>query len=436
VQAITATRTSAVWARTGANPEVASVLFEQSSNGNEWTTLGTGGRVTGTANWQLSGLSLPTSGLFYLRARGVTPAGAGTSSGVIETAREFNLAAVAGVGPESNTVASLEVGGVLIDAATGLVTGQVAPSSGSSPAMSSTAIGEVAAVIIPTAANGDRLDSRLVNFSARARVSGDGTLITGFAISGPGSHTVLLRASGPSLGAFGVTDVLAQPRLQLYDAAGKVVRENLGWTNTTGGTTDLVAAMTRTGAFPFAANGGRDSAAVITLAPGAYSMQVTDAARATGGVTLAEVYDAGSFTDTSRLMNISLRGEVNAGNGAFISGFVLTGNATKRLLVRGTGPALAKFAVAGALADPIVSVFNATGQLITANDNWSQALSDGTSNATTLAAASTSVGAFPLDSGSKDAALTLTLVPGTYTVQVSGAAGATGAALIEVYELP
>jgi hypothetical protein len=167
-------------------------------------------------------------------------------------------------------------------------------------------------------------------------------------------------------------------------------------------------------------------------------MLVTDNTNASGGVTLAEVYDAGSFTDTSRLMNISLRGEVNPGSGAFISGFVITGNAEKRLLVRGTGPALTKFSVPGTLADPIVSVFDATGHLIASNDNWSQTATDGSVSANTaaLSSLSRSVGAFALDVGSKDAALSLTLVPGTYTVQVTGAGNATGTALIEVYEAP
>jgi hypothetical protein len=247
-------------------------------------------------------------------------------------------------------------------------------------------------------------DSRLVNFSARARVSGSGALITGFAISGPGSHSVLLRAAGPSLGAFGVTDVLARPRLQLYDGAGNPVIENHSWIAPATGVADLSATMTRTGAFPFAANSGNDAAAVITLAPGAYSMLVTDNTGSTGGVTLAEVYDAGSFSDTSRLMNISLRGEVNAGNGAFISGFVITGNAEKRLLVRGTGPALTKFSVPNTLADPIVSVFDVTGHLIASNDNWSQTTSDGAISTSTaaLTAVARSVGAFALDVGSKE----------------------------------
>jgi hypothetical protein len=47
------------------------------------------------------------------------------------------------------------------------------------------------------------------------------------------------------------------------------------------------------------------------------------------------------------------------------------------------------------------------------------------------------VGAQPFDSDdSKDAALAITLVPGIYTAQVSGADGGTGVALVEVYEVP
>ena len=48
----------------------------------------------------------------------------------------------------------------------------------------------------------------------------------------------------------------------------------------------------------------------------------------------------------------------------------------------------------------------------------------------------TAVGAFALDAGSKDAALLTTLAPGSYTVQVKGADGGTGEALVEIYEVP
>ena len=436
-QAVTATSTSAVWARSGASPELSSVTFEQSADALYWAPLGTAGRVSGTANWQLNGLSLPPTGLFYLRARGVTPSGAGTSSGVVESLREFNLAAIPGVGPASSSVATLEIGGVLLDAATGLVTGQLAPGAGASAAMTNAPIGVVAAAVAPTTTIAGGGDARLINFSARALVNGGSTIISGFVITGSQSHAVLLRAVGPSLGLFGVNGVLAAPRLQLCDAGDNVVLQNQGWTTPASGLPALVAAMTGTGAFPLVANSS-DAAAIVTLPPGAYSMQILDSAGGPGGVTLAEVYDAGSPTDSSRLMNISLRGNVNPGSGAFISGFVLRGNAPKSLLIRGIGPSLTQFNVPGALADPIVSVFTGTGQLLASNDNWSQTTSDGliSANTAALTTAARSVGAFPLAIGSKDAALSLTLVPGTYAVQVTGAGGVTGTALIEVYELP
>jgi hypothetical protein len=53
-----------------------------------------------------------------------------------------------------------------------------------------------------------------------------------------------------------------------------------------------------------------------------------------------------------------------------------------------------------------------------------------------VAAADTAAGAFGLARGSKDAALVVTLPPGQYTAIVSGTDNATGAAIVEVYELP
>jgi len=52
-----------------------------------------------------------------------------------------------------------------------------------------------------------------------------------------------------------------------------------------------------------------------------------------------------------------------------------------------------------------------------------------------VAAAAVTTGAFPFASGSKDAAMIYTLVPGSYTAQVTGAGGSTGVALVEIYEI-
>ena len=66
------------------------------------------------------------------------------------------------------------------------------------------------------------------------------------------------------------------------------------------------------------------------------------------------------------------------------------------------------------------------------NDNWSASATE----AALITVAGNNAGAFPLVSGTKDAALLVTLMPGNYTAQVSGVGNAAGAALVEVYEAP
>ena len=97
--------------------------------------------------------------------------------------------------------------------------------------------------------------------------------------------------------------------------------------------------------------------------------------------------------------------------------------------IRGVGPTLAEapYNVPGVLADPMIQVYDSNNNMVAENNDWDPSLS------TTFS----SVGAFALQSGSKDAAMIVTLQAGTaYTVQCKGADGGTGQALIEVYELP
>ena len=98
------------------------------------------------------------------------------------------------------------------------------------------------------------------------------------------------------------------------------------------------------------------------------------------------------------------------------------------MLIRGIGPTLAALGVGGALADPRLDLFNGSSVKLQENDDWG--------GSAALAGAFASAGAFPLAAGSKDAALLVTLEPGTYSVQVSGVAGTAGAALVEIYEVP
>ena len=417
--AATTDRRSLLLTRTGSAGELSGVTFERSADGRTWLQLGQGSRVAGTANWQLGGLTLPATGSFYVRVRALAPT-AGTSSSLYETVREINFASPASA-PLSDPANVASSSTFPVDWFDGVISPLAAGTAGSGSG---------------TAGNGDSSGqtggttaaastSRLADLATRGQIVAGSPLITGFTVGGTAPRTVLVRAVGPSLGMFGVQGALAAPKLQLFNGAGALVLENSGWTSAPG----VAAAIAQTGAFPFAANGGADAAAVATLAPGSYSMQVVDRT-GTGGIALAEVYDAGDAA-SARLTNLSSRGTVGTGANAFIGGLVISGNAPKRLLVRGVGPALAKFGVTGALADPLVGVYDSSGRLLASNDNWSAL------GATAeLADASAQVGAFVLDAGSKDAALIVLLAPGAYSVQVSGVGGGTGTALLEVYELP
>ena len=108
-------------------------------------------------------------------------------------------------------------------------------------------------------------------------------------------------------------------------------------------------------------------------------------------------------------------------------GFVIAGDASKTVLIRGVGPALRDiWGLTTALVDPKVEIFNSAEQKIAENDNWAAA----------LAPVFTQVGAYAFTAGSKDAALLVTLQPGSYTAQLSGVGGTTGEGVAEVYEVP
>jgi hypothetical protein len=180
------------------------------------------------------------------------------------------------------------------------------------------------------------------------------------------------------------------------------------------------------GAFPLA-SGSADSALLLNLAPGAYTMQISGVAQSTG-VALGEVYEVGSSGASA--LNLSTRGFVGAG-AALINGLAVTGTAPQQVLVRGDGPALAGFSVANPLAKPVLQLFDSAGNLIATNSGWST-----NANAVQIASTAANVGAFALAPGSADSALLVTLQPGNYTVMITGAAGATGIALAETYAVP
>ena len=271
------------------------------------------------------------------------------------------------------------------------------------------------------------------NLSVRALVgTGQDVLIAGFHI-GPGAdQTMLIRATGPALAGFGVTGVLADPKLEVFAGATKI-GENDNWgTPVSGATAVTPADFTATGAFGLAL-GSRDAAFIARFPPGSYSAQVSGV-NATTGVALVEVYKVGAGGPGPA--NLSARAQVGVGADVLIPGLVISpGSGTRRLLIRAAGPALGALGVGGALADPTLRVVGAAGAVVATNDHWGTPVGPLAFAAPALASAFSQSGAFAFAPGSRDAALIAEFPPGNYTVQVSGAGNTSGVAVVEIYDV-
>jgi outer membrane protein assembly factor BamB/subtilisin family serine protease len=280
---------------------------------------------------------------------------------------------------------------------------------------------------------------RIVNLSARANVGAGGNiLIAGFVIQGTGGKNVLLRGIGPTLWTgFNVPGELAQPLLTLISqGSGATLATNDAW----GGGVTLANLFTQVGAFSLPANSADAAILETGIQAGQYSSQLSGLGSTTG-VALAEIYDADSGTPSAYLGNISARANVGSGANLLIAGFVIEGSQPVKLLLRGAGPSLSQFGVAGSIAQPTIGLYDQTSVLIASNTGWGISLGAGTSSvaATVRLATSadmTAVGAFGFNTGSADSAMVATLPAGSYTLQLGGVNGTSGVGLVEVYLMP
>jgi hypothetical protein len=256
----------------------------------------------------------------------------------------------------------------------------------------------------------------LVNISTRLKIGvSENVLIGGFIIRGTQPKKLILRAIGPSLTAWGVAGAIADPVLELHDSSGGVIATNNDWQ--TGGQT---AEIQTSGMAP--ANSA-ESAVVVTLSPGSYTVVVSGVGGGQG-IGLVEAYEFDA--NTTRFINISTRGRVGAGDEPMIGGFIVQGGAAKRVIVRALGPSLASgpSPVVNALADPFLELHDGNGNALAVNDDWS----DGSQAAEIVA-----TGLPPANN--LESAIVRTLGPGNYTAVVRGWNNTAGVGLVEVYDL-
>ena len=137
---------------------------------------------------------------------------------------------------------------------------------------------------------------------------------------------------------------------------------------------------------------------------------------------------APTVSGAGRLLNLSTRAQVGGGE-TLIAGFAMQGVGPRVHLLRGVGPTLGQFQLAG-MPDPRMQIFSGS-VAIAANDDWG--VNTGGFSVSDTAAA---VGAFALPEGSKDAAIVQLLPPGLYSTHITSADARGGVVLVETFDVP
>ena len=267
-----------------------------------------------------------------------------------------------------------------------------------------------------------------LNLSARGYSGADGPLILGFVTESAQPSVFLLRGVGPGLAQFSVASALSETSLVLRNHLGETVADNAAWARSANAV-EIASTSSRVGAFPLEAE-SKDSAVLTALSSGAYTVVVGANANGTGAA-LAEIYGASVPLAPGTLKNVSIRGRVSGDEQPLIAGLVVAAGGARTVLIRGVGPSLEKFAVESPLSSPRLRLFNGLGQLVAEGSPL-----NGSSNAAEIQAVTGTVGAFQLKTDASDPALLVSLVPGSYTIHVTGLLGSSGNALAEIYAVP
>lgn len=271
------------------------------------------------------------------------------------------------------------------------------------------------------------------NASTRLPITASDPLIEGFTVQGPGGSIkkIILRAIGPSLTPFGVTDALPNPTLEIHDSNNNnaIIARNDNWQTTqTGGiiTADQSAEIN---ASAFKPGNNLESAIIANLAPGTYTGVVAGAPGSSdAGTAVVDGFDM-SPASSAKLVNIATRGLVKPGNGLMIAGFIIQ-NGPVKIVVRAIGPSLTPFGIPNALPDTTLQLKDQNGTVVVENDDWKIRSSDGSSQQAEMEAT------LLQPSNNFEAAFVTTIPAGQYTALLRGKPETTGTGVVQVYFLP
>ena len=257
----------------------------------------------------------------------------------------------------------------------------------------------------------------LANLSTRGFVgTGDAQMIAGFVVSGTGSTTVTIRALGPTIAAapFNVSGTISNPVLTIYDGNNNIVTSNDNYADHSS-----VSAVRASGKDNI---NSLEPAVQISVTPGNYSAVVSGANGATG-VAIVEVYNENTSSTSVSLANLSTRGYVGSGDSQMIAGFVVSSSTTVTIRALGPTIAAAPFNVSGTISNPVLTIYDGNNNIVTSNDNYA----DHSSASAVRASGKDNI-------NSLEPAVQISVTPGNYSAVVSGANGARGVAIVEVYD--
>ena len=255
--------------------------------------------------------------------------------------------------------------------------------------------------------------NEMFGISTRADVrTTDEIVIGGFLILGDTDKCVVVRGRALSPAELPAGEVaLADPTLVLYEGAS-VIGTNNDWQDSA----EQAQIMSGLGLEPPLDS---DAAIYACLAPGGYTAHLTGVDNGTG-LGIVEVFDADE--GTSYLWGISTRSVVETANKVAIGGFIIDGDQSKDVVVRGRGPSLA--VPSGQLSDPYITLYSG-GTPIGTNDDWE--LADNSDQIPP---------AYYDQIDAKDSMIYITdLAPGAYTVILEGVGGETGLGIVEVFDV-
>ena len=266
--------------------------------------------------------------------------------------------------------------------------------------------------------------ARFLGISTRGPVTVNSFLHAGIIINGVDAKTVIFMAKGPLLTQYGVPGALADPMIEIYDALGAKIFENDSWTSPIGNQNLSVYNGKPGIAMPVNA---AEAGIAVSLSPGAYTA-VVKGSGGSEGIALVEAYEVSGETPSTSFLGISTRGPVTASS-YLHAGLAVEGTVAKKVAFMAKGPLLTQYGVPGALANPMLEIYDVTGAKIHENDSWGTATGD-----QSILTYNGKPGiSQPVDA--LEAALVVTLAPGAYTAILKGTNGVEGIGLIEAYEI-